>query len=97
MSSDDEKPHPPVPPSDSVRLAEHEKTVGSSTVEREPQGTECPACGGPTVYVERETGRVILDMWDATDWDSEEYELAKERHEIERYQECERCGWRVYV
>jgi hypothetical protein len=96
MSSDD-KPRPPVPPSDSVRLAEHEKTVGSGTLDREPQETPCPQCGGTTAVVERQTGRVIIDMWDATEWDSDEYDLSAERNEIERYQACNRCGWRVYL
>jgi len=48
----DEKPTPPVLPTDSTCLLEHEKTVGTRTLERE---------------------------------------------QVERVQECDRCGWRVYL
>lgn len=88
---------PPVPPSDSVRLGEHEKTTTPGTIERERQDTECPQCSGPVYYIERATGRVIIDIWDAEEWDSDEYDLSVERDEIERLNECDRCGWRVYV
>ena len=95
MSSEEqgEKPAPPVPPTDSIRLPEHEKTVGTRTLEQDP--VDLCDCGGTIYYVERATGRVIIDMWDAVDWDSDEYRLSVERDEIERYQQCDRCGWRV--
>jgi len=93
----DEKPTPPVLPTDSTCLLEHEKTVGTRTLEREPQSTDCPQCGGTTYYLERQTGRVIIDMWDYEDWDSDEYQLIQEREQVERVQECDRCGWRVYL
>lgn len=89
--------HPPVPPTDSVRLAEHEKTVRSGVIERSACETPCIQCGATVYYKVVRTGRVIVDMWDATDFDSDQYDLSAERAEIERYQECDRCGWRVYV
>jgi DNA-directed RNA polymerase subunit RPC12/RpoP len=89
--------HPPVPPSDSVRLGKHEKTTTSRTLERERQETACPQCSGPVYYIEKTTGRVIIDMWDPETFDNDEFDLSQEREEIERFQECGRCGWRVYV
>lgn len=98
MSSEESQTnHPPVPPTDSTLLAEHEKTVGTTVIEREPQSTSCPQCDGRVEYVERQTGRVIIDMWDPEQFDSDEYDLTAERNQIERFNRCKDCGWRIEV
>lgn len=96
MSSDGEKPHPPVPPSNhsvARELSEHR----SRTLERERLDTECPGCGGPVYYEEVATGETVIATWDPETFDPDEYELTTSYERTERYQECERCGFRVYL
>lgn len=96
MSDADEKPTPPVPPSDHTRVRELDEK-GSRILESEPQEAECPQCGGTIYYVEEATGETMMAMWDSESFDSEEYRLSETYERTERYQECDRCGWRVYV
>lgn len=89
--SDDEKPTPPVPPMDEI--IHPEKEHGSCVLEREAVDT-CD-CGGTIYDEEIATGRVILAIWEATDFDPDDYQLSVEYDETERRVECSHCsaGW----
>jgi hypothetical protein len=90
VSDDDEKPTPPVPPTDTVEI--REKRTGPRTLERERVDT-CD-CGG-TIYEETiATGRTILAIWSALDFDSDRFRLSEEYEQTERRVRCDRCGWR---
>ena len=89
--SDDEKPLPPVPPTDEI--VHPEKNRGTRVLKRERVDT-CD-CGG-TIYEERvATGRVIVAMWDPREFDSDEYRLQSEYDQTEGRVQCDRCsaGW----
>jgi len=93
--SSDEKPTPPVPPSDHMRVPELDDEATGGVIEREPQDTECPQCGGTIYYVARKTGEAMMATWDPETFDHDEYRLDETYERTERYQVCDRCGWRV--
>lgn len=92
----DKKPTPPVPPADHQRARKLDKR-GSRVIEREPQDTTCPVCGGSIYYEEVATGEVMIAAWEYDEWDSDEYRLSETYERTERYQQCERCGWRIDI
>lgn len=69
--------------------------IFSSEVARDEQDVECPGCGGSMVYIERGTGEMMMASWDPETFDPDEYKLSETYERVERYQICERCGWRV--
>ena len=88
----DEKPTPPVPPADHVRVRELD-SGRTRTLEREAVDT-CQ-CGGTIYYEEVATGQTMMVVWDYDGWDSETYKLSKTYERTERCQRCDRCGWGV--
>lgn len=86
--TDDEKPLPPVPPAHA--FVHPEKRHGTRILERERVDT-CD-CGG-TIYEERVvTGRIIVETWDAEQFDADEFRVSNEREETEGRVECDCCG-----
>lgn len=86
--STDDKPTPPVPPTDHVEIPEKRK--GTRVVERE--FVEICDCGGKIYDETVKTGRVRLAMWSAEDFDSDEYRLSEEYEQTEGRVRCERHG-----
>jgi len=87
----DEKPTPSIPPTD--RIIHPEENRGTSVLESEAVDT-CD-CGG-TIYDEQiATGKTIIAMWDATEFDSETYKLSEQYPQTENRVRCDRCstGW----
>ncbi|ELZ84420.1 hypothetical protein C453_12776 [Haloferax elongans ATCC BAA-1513] len=86
-STGEQKPTPPVPPTDQTTYPTEK---GSRIVATERVDT-CD-CGGDLVDEEVATGRMVVGMWDATDFDADEYRLSIEWEQTEHRVRCTRCG-----
>lgn len=87
-SDSDEKPTPPVPPSNHMEIPEKRK--GSRVVDREFV-QECD-CGGKIYDEQVKTGRMMVATWDPEMFDQEKYKLSTEYEQTEGRARCERCG-----
>ncbi|RDZ61394.1 hypothetical protein C5B90_19160 [Haloferax sp. Atlit-12N] len=83
----DDKPTPPVPPTDTTTRPSGRgtRTVSSDVVDT------CD-CGGTVVDEEVTTGKFVIGMWDAEMFDSDEFSLHTEWEQTERRVRCRRCN-----
>jgi hypothetical protein len=92
-TDDTQKPTPPVPPTDVVEIRERR----TSPQELSREFASLCECGGEVFEIEIDTGRTMLALWDATDFDSERFRLSREYEQTERVARCERCAMEVYL
>lgn len=89
-SANEEKPTPPVPPSEFVEIPEDRS--GTRVLESERVG-ECDACEWGTVHEKKvQTGRKQLATWSREHFDPDEYQLSTMIDQTEIRVECDYCG-----
>lgn len=94
MSDVDEKPTPPVPPTEMHRYDDPD--LSAKVLDREREDTPCPQCGGTIWLVDRQTGERVLASWPDLA-DNDDLKTRDSWPAVETIERCDTCGWRRQI